>query len=319
MNKIYIISPTHVATGGTELLQQLCYYLNKFGKKCFMYYTEKYLGSPVEKRFTSYSNPIANAVEDESENIVIVPETRIDSIKKYNNAQIYIWWLSVDNYYGSGRKKVDLPHKVVYYFRDARNMKIFRNCQHLVQSEYAKLYLCHEKGVKKDRIQVLSDYLNQMYLVRAISEEVQRENNILYNPKKGFEFTKLLIKEIHEYNWVPLENLTPVEIQNLLQRSKVYIDFGNHPGKDRIPREAAISGCCVITGKRGAAGNNIDVPIKPDYKFGDTKDNIEAIHTLVIECMEKYNEKSKDFFDYRRSIIKEEYIFCNTVKDIFKL
>lgn len=36
--------------------------------------------------------------------------------------------------------------------------------------------------------------------------------------------------------------------------------FRQPPGKDRMPREAAMPGCCVITGKRGAAANPFDIP-----------------------------------------------------------
>lgn len=56
-----------------------------------------------------------------------------------------------------------------------------------------------------------------------------------------------------DLRWVPLIGMTTEEMRSCMSKSKVYIDFGNHPGKDRIPREAAISGCIVITGKRGAA------------------------------------------------------------------
>ena len=30
---------------------------------------------------------------------------------------------------------------------------------------------------------------------------------------------------------------------------KLYIDFGGFPGKDRLPREAVMHDCCIITGK----------------------------------------------------------------------
>lgn len=29
-----------------------------------------------------------------------------------------------------------------------------------------------------------------------------------------------------------------------MRKAKVYIDFGFHPGKDRIPREAVMCGAC---------------------------------------------------------------------------
>jgi len=59
------------------------------------------------------------------------------------------------------------------------------------------------------------------------------------------------------------------EVIKLLQKAKVYIDFDYHPRKDRLPREAAILGCCVITRKRGSAKFFEDVPIPDEYKFED--------------------------------------------------
>ena len=38
MKSIYIASPAAVATGGPELLHQLCYKLNQFGYQAFLYY-----------------------------------------------------------------------------------------------------------------------------------------------------------------------------------------------------------------------------------------------------------------------------------------
>lgn len=69
--------------------------------------------------------------------------------------------------------------------------------------------------------------------------------------KKGIKFTKKLIDKSIGIKWIPIENMTTQQVKSLLGNSKVYVDFGNHPGKDRFPREAAIMGCCVITGKRG--------------------------------------------------------------------
>lgn len=318
MKTIYIISPSHVATGGTELLQQLCFYLNKYNVKSYMYYTEKYIDSAVEIRFKNYFNPMVDKIEDDSENIIIIPETRIDLLKFYKKAQIYIWWLSVDNYYGSGRRKTDLIHKIVYTLKDRSNSTRFKNCQHLVQSEYAKLYLLKEKYIVEENIKMLSDYLNHSFLDKVIENCYgKRKNNILYNPKKGLEFTKLLMSEITEYNWIPLQNLTPSEMQKLMQESKVYIDFGNHPGKDRIPRETAICGCCVITGRKGAAANEIDVPLKNKYKYDDIPENLKDIHTCISECMNYYEDKICDFSEYQTLILNEEASFCKTLKRIF--
>ena len=71
--------------------------------------------------------------------------------------------------------------------------------------------------------------------------------------------------------------MTRNEIIRLLQRVKIYIDFGNHSGKDRIPRETAILKCCVMTGLRGSAKYKEDVNIPFDYKFEDKNENISKV------------------------------------------
>ena len=105
---------------------------------------------------------------------------------------------------------------------------------------------------------------------------------------------------------------------HLMQISKVYIDFGNHPGKDRIPREAAICGCCIITGKRGSANNKIDIAIKDKYKFEDRLSSIDQIHSLICDCMDNFDICQSDFKNYREIILKEEAIFKENVLKIFE-
>lgn len=318
MNKIYILSTTRTATGGTELLQQLCSSLRKINRSAFMVYMGEYNNSPVEKRFSVYNNPIAESIADEKENIVIFSETSIDQIYSYKKVKKIIWWLSVDNYYGARKIKCDFLHELVYRLKDMRNSLAFKKCNHLVQSEYARQYLINEKKIDNCLIDYLSDYLNRTFLDEAQKSNGEIRNNvILYNPKKGIEFTRKLMKEIPEYKWIALQNLTPVQMRELMKKSKVYVDFGNHPGKDRIPREAAICGCCVLTGKRGAAANEMDVKIPEFYKFNDSEYEIEQIHKMVKKCMDKFDEQKKDFEHYISVINAEEAQFNMDVRRIF--
>ena len=49
------------------------------------------------------------------------------------------------------------------------------------------------------------------------------------------------------------------------------MDFGFHPGQDRLPREAAILKNCIITNKEGSAAIFQDVPIADEFKFNERK------------------------------------------------
>ena len=100
-----------------------------------------------------------------------------------------------------------------------------------------------------------------------------------------------------------------------MKESKLYIDFGNHPGKDRMPREAAICGCCVITGRRGAAANDIDVLIPSKYKFQDT--DFDAISSQMDHVMKNFDTCTVDFISYRDRISNEEDSFKEEIKSCF--
>lgn len=317
--QIFVISPTCVATGGTELLQQLCKVLNNNNIKASMFYTEEYNNSPVYKRFSFYNNPISKKIIDSPNNIVIVNETQTKYLKKIKKAKKYLWWLSVDNYFGSLKNKTDFLHKLYYFIKDFFYQKEFKTCKHLVQSYYAYLFLKRKK-INDKNIYYLSDYLNDEYVQNAHNYELSNKQNIIvYNPKKGIDFTKLLMKEIKEYQWIPIENMTPDAVSLTLRKSKVYIDFGNHPGKDRIPREAAISGCCIITGRRGAANNDFDLNIPNKYKFIDDESEIKNIHNCINDCMNNFKMNYEKFNTYRNEILKEENKFQEDVLKIFKI
>ena len=97
----------------------------------------------------------------------------------------------------------------------------------------------------------------------------------------------------------------------------MYIDFGNHPGKDRFPREAAMCGCCVITGKRGSARYFEDVPVADEFKFDENNKSLEKIISKIRCCLDDYENQVIKFEKYR-DMIKGEYdVFQKDVKKIF--
>ena len=316
---VYIVSPITVVTGGTELLHQLCFYINKLGGNAKIVYPESYENSQVYKVFSErYNNPVCTSIDDKSENCLVVPETRIEMLSTYKKMKKYVWWLSVDNYYGAFKRNDDFIHRIVYMLKDTKNSYQYIKCKHLVQSEYARLFLINEKNIDENQIEYLSDYLNSTYLEEAVNNvNTSRENNVVYNPKKGIDFTKKIMEFIPEVNWIPLQGYTPVEMRNLMFNSKVYIDFGNHPGKDRIPREAAMCGCCIITGLRGSAGNTIDVPIPREFKFSDNIENIDLIRQKILSCIYNYDDEAVKFTEYRGRIMGEEKCFVEDIKKVF--
>lgn len=331
---IYITCPVNMYTGGPTLAHQLCYTLNEQGISSKMLYEGviKKGKSPIHKNYEHFHNPYEISIEDTNEDIIIILETKTNLIHKYKNAKKYIWWMSVDNYYVSLLTKFErLMRKIgKFSFDISKEMKkksdftqkMLSNSavEHLVQSEYAKLFL-EENGVKSEKIHYLTDYIeDEICELANKNKEIKRENVVLYNPKKGIEFTKKIMDAMRNESitFVPLINMTKSEVVDRLCTSKLYIDFGNHPGKDRFPREAVACGCCIITGMRGAAANGKDVPIPRKYKFSDTDSEIPQIVKMIKYISLNFDECSKDYIKYREYILKEKEIFEKEALELFK-
>jgi hypothetical protein len=316
---IYVACPANSATGGPELLHQLVYQLNSIGARAFMYYYDSKSDNPVHKEYLKYQNPHVCNVKDDKTNILVVPEVTTGVLYDYSNIQKVIWWLSVDNYSSSikftSRLKSFIKSRKIRCF-NYYSFNLDESIQHCVQSYYAKNYLINN-GI--DDIVILSDYLNEAFLELQLKKTNSiKKNVVLYNPNKGEKFTKKLIDSAKNINFLPIENLTRDEVCDLLTTAKVYIDFGNHPGKDRIPREAAVSGCCIIVGLAGSARYFEDVAIDDEFKFDITDENILKIVNKINECLKDYEIHDMKFNSYREKIKQEKGKFSKDVKEIFK-
>lgn len=318
---IYIVANANCVSGGPELLHQFCHCLNFWGKDAKMVYYNKLafpaktISDNVIKNYGRYSCEISDSVVDTEDNTVVLAEGELWFLPRFKHAKIMIWWLSVDNYYNSMKTKY-----ARFYAPLGMNRKKFypfnNNYIHCVQSEYARLFLI-KKGIQEDNIYTLSDYLSSEFINKTYNEkQMDKDDIILYNPKKGAMFTKKIIDNCGNLKFIPLINLTHEKMVEIMMKSKVYIDFGNHPGKDRIPREAAMCGCCVITNLEGSAGNNKDVDIPSKYKIEMKDDNIFKIIETIKNCLNNYTSCRMDFDNYRNEIKEQEKNFMSEVRII---
>lgn len=235
---------------------------------------------------------------------------------KYPIHQTAIWWLSVDNNtnkFKQWKERCDILH--------------------LYQSEYARQYIMKNLGIKTSadtasthkNVLVMTEFIPprsstatnasdtpSQYASPPLPEESKRDLDILYNPVKGIHYTDEIKKRSENYfKFTPIgggphgqTRLSPEEVVKLLRRAKVYIDFGPHPGMDRLPREAALANCIVLTNMSGAAYYEQDVPIPQRFKF--RKFDVHKIHGILKDCMEKYEETTCEFDGYRKWIKGQE-------------
>jgi hypothetical protein len=121
-----------------------------------------------------------------------------------------------------------------------------------------------------------------------------------------------------EWEYRPLVGLDRGGLARAMLDAKLYIDFGHHPGKDRLPREAAIHGCCVIVARQGSAANDVDVPIPARFKL-DVKapDFVQRFGEAASEVMTRFDECGREFAPYRDAIAREPAIFREQIRSAF--
>ncbi|MBI3999243.1 MAG: hypothetical protein HY351_01385 [Candidatus Omnitrophica bacterium] len=305
-SKIFVLCPSNYVTGGTEALHQLVSALREMGRNASIVY-EPEAESSTPQAFACYGVHVSNHIEDREENLLVVPEIWTMKLQSYTRVQKAIWWLSVENYIHFDRS---------FDFSAAKNRSVF----HFAQSKYAEEFLIG-KGIGS--VFRLSDYLNNTFF--ESDGHATRLDNILYNPKKGFEYTRILINSCPELNWIPIEKMSAGEVSKLMRSSKVYIDFGSHPGKDRLPREAAINGCCVIVGLRGAAKFEEDIPISSRYKFSTPSPFLfkvfqaDRVLKTIGECLVDFEIRINDFKQYRSCIMNGKDEFQREVRNIYEI
>lgn len=317
-SKIYIACPANYASGGPELLHQLCHTLRSKNLPVYMYYySSKKITQYIHDAYTNYNIAYVTEITDDPNNILIVPETKTKIALRYKHLKKIVWWLSVDNYFyntGNTKDKLKNKFKMIFNFNRLKNPKIL----HFYQSYYAKDFLI-KNGFHSENLFYLSDYLNDAFIEECQSTDYsKKENIILYNPKKGFEVTEKLMDNAPDLNWVAIENMSREQVIALLKSAKVYIDFGNHPGKDRIPREAAIAGCCIITNMRGSAAFDEDVRISSEFKINENQ-NISFITQKIHNCIDNYETVIQSFESYRDFILQEHQTFIDQTFSIFQL
>lgn len=325
MNNIYILAPRGKVTGGVELLHQLGHSLNRDETRAWMLYHPFGSAGAVPEAYQRYKvSPVAR--EDLKPNsIVVIPEIYTNLAASFSSSNIYYWWLSVDNFLVHARIT---PLGRLMGAKMAANLQLLPKIRqtagtHLYQSEYARLFLESANLAPSLR---LSDYIANEFTQSAPSPgAAKRENMLVYNPTKGLERTRSVIKELIALNRfneklqiVALEGLSREEICRLLGRAKVYMDFGGHPGKDRIPREAAAMGACVLVNRRGSAANRIDIPISDDYKVDDRARGYQKLAAeKILDMMHNFESNQRMFDDYRLTIAAERDDFEAEVLSIF--
>jgi hypothetical protein len=245
--KVFVVAPANIVTGGPEALHQLVDAIRRNGGNAYISYYPFDAPAEIPQDYRRYDVSEAKP-EDASGNLVVLPEILPLLARTFSRATIAIWWLSVDHYLGRNeRPEWDELHRHV----------------NVAQSHYAAAFLQrHGIGTMP-----LTDYVNDDFL--APLRRTRRRNAIAYNAKSAGEVERLkrASPELAKLTWIEIAHMSREQVRSLLSEVAIYADFGHHPGRDRMPREAALCGACVLTNRRGSANHAEDVSLPPPYKL----------------------------------------------------
>lgn len=307
MIKIIHFCPSSVATGGTESIHKLVSEFNKIEDvEAKILYVGKDLSNPQPKEYEEYGCEYITELPEGYKEVVIFPEIWANKViePEYKDCVTAVNWAGVDVYDWNVP-----PSQRGLFLQNEKTV-------HLCQLQYA---VDHLKKLKVKNIMRISDVLNDAFFEDY--REFYRKDIVLYNPSpsKMTRFTHTVKQRlITEYGvqCIPLEGYNREELIELMKKAKLYIDFGVFSGRERLPRESAVCGCCIITSNSGAAGYHEDLAIPDKYKFGE--ENINDAMRMAKEILKNFRLHQTEFYEYVDSIQKDRLLLPEQCKEVVR-
>lgn len=297
---VLAVCPSKIATGGTESIHKFVNELNKQDgiEAAILYINADSDSQPAE--YKCYGCEYVTRLPDGYKGVIIFPEIYGDAVVSPQHKDC----IKVINWAGWDVYQWNVPKNRRWMFLKDESVI------HLAQSEYAMAQL-QNIGLEPMK---LSDVLHDDFFEPYTEEE--RNDVILYNPAKMTDFYRKVVKA-SPFDCRPIMGLSRAGVIDLMRHAKLYIDFGAFSGRERLPREAAMCGCCVLTSRAGAAAYFRDVAIHEEYKFDDTQ--LEDVIDAMKDIIEDYH-LHRPFFNVYRSFIKQDReSFKSEVREIAKV
>lgn len=337
MIKIIIFCPGDIISGGVNSLHNLCSLLVRNGFNATMYYFNAKPDIINSHQIISYNVNRYDGKIDEPDQIIIVPETMIEILTTFSKAKKIIYWLALKyyfknppwrppfhikpvrkliscrSYYGYSGGILESAKRKLNEFSKSKFNIWTEDYIHISNSHFVANY-CMHRGAKKSFV-LLNPIRNEFYNKEANLNS--RTETILFGPKTPkllVLFARIFLKE---FKIIQLRHIPFKKVYKLMSKSLVFAEFGNNPGRDRMPREAAMLGCIVFMNTRGSNALKEDYNIDNQYKIIDKLINYPHIIKEIRKAAQNYKIQISDFDQFRKQLKNEKANFDNEVKSVF--
>lgn len=328
--KVFVYYPKGKQSGGPEALHQLVDSLRRQGVDAFLVPYPQSIHKERVEQYSHYDAPESSRIEDTDDAAVVAGEGQYALLFRVRHAAVICWWLAIESsvLYQSLRlpylRPYEAPRNRTIGFAKDRTIEAigrFRRLSyrddhftHVTQSQYAWSFLADRK---KTLPSMLSDFTPNQEFISSFSTAPTARHGVSFNATKAQHLTSEVAKACPNVDFIPIQNMTQTEVYAALGQSSVYLDLGAHPGKDRIPREAALTGCVVSVALRGAGAHTSDVPLPFEHKVrldGDMTANARDTIEAILRDREIAFAKQASF---RAKISAEKKTFDGETKAIF--
>jgi hypothetical protein len=275
---VVVMSPLHY-TGGPEALHQLDHALRAAGIESSMQY-QGFRDELVRKDFAHRYGCSESSGEVNPDAILIIPETENPRIWRERGwRRIVVWWLAAARFYP---------------------LQDYQRCFHIFQSSYAANHRAAEGIVGR----MVTDYLRaEHFTPSALRPSCERPNVIACN-RRSAAWLVLAVPDLSGVSLEIIEHCTPERVTKILRRARYYLDVGWHPGRDRMPREAAMLGCVVLCGRQGSAGFPDDMPLADELRIHDAQPS--SLASCIAQCEQNPERVTVAMDRYRTWITQQK-------------
>lgn len=281
-----VLCPGKHRTGGPEALHQLAYQIDSIdGAKCYMYYYGARVAEIINEYQAIYPVEETKTLLKNGAHVIFPEALNPNDIPLNQGGSKWVWWLSVQRFHSTDK---------------------YHDCGHLFQSEYAR-----QKYTALGFVGfMMTDYLRDVFVENK--SQRRRKPWIAFNASKSALAMQHILGAKIDTAIIPIVNLTTDQVTMTLERCAIYADFGWHPGRDRLPREAVLNGCLIVTGTDGAANNPVDIPIPDQYKIplADLENRVTEFSALL----NNYAAHYPSFDGYRQQVLQQKDTFISEVE-----